>query len=240
MYLSRLILNLRSQNVRRDLSDCQQLHRTIMSGFPQKNNDDNGARSEFGLLYRVETNPNEGKIILLVQSSEHPDWNLLPIDYLNKTYNGDNPACKSVQDIYSVLTPGTRLIFRLRANPTRKIDTRSGPNGERRNGRRVELRTDDAKIEWLKRKADLSGFKILSVRISQDVSSVNITNEGKIVGRRKDDENMLRQITFNSVLFDGELVITDQTLFSQALANGIGPAKAYGFGLLSIAPGGGH
>ncbi|MBX5446264.1 type I-E CRISPR-associated protein Cas6/Cse3/CasE, partial [Sphaerobacter sp.] len=33
MYLSRLILNPRSRDVRRDLADCQQLHRSVMSGF---------------------------------------------------------------------------------------------------------------------------------------------------------------------------------------------------------------
>lgn len=44
------------------------------------------------------------------------------------------------------------------------------------------------------------------------------------------------QLTFGAVLFEGRLRVTDADLFRAALASGIGPAKAYGFGLLSIAP----
>jgi CRISPR system Cascade subunit CasE len=39
-----------------------------------------------------------------------------------------------------------------------------------------------------------------------------------------------------SVLYDGMLEVTDETLFHETLAHGVGPDKAYGFGLLSIAP----
>ncbi|MER3437012.1 MAG: type I-E CRISPR-associated protein Cas6/Cse3/CasE, partial [Chloroflexota bacterium] len=34
LYLSRLILNPRNREVRRDLADCQRLHQRIMTGFP--------------------------------------------------------------------------------------------------------------------------------------------------------------------------------------------------------------
>jgi len=41
---------------------------------------------------------------------------------------------------------------------------------------------------------------------------------------------------FNSGLFEGVLLCTDPDKLRQAIINGIGPAKAFGFGLLSIAP----
>ncbi len=44
------------------------------------------------------------------------------------------------------------------------------------------------------------------------------------------------RLTFASVLFDGDLVVLDKMLFLEALSGGIGTGKAYGFGLLSIAP----
>ena len=44
------------------------------------------------------------------------------------------------------------------------------------------------------------------------------------------------RLTFASVLFEGVLEVTDAERFRQALEQGIGSAKAYGFGLLSIAP----
>jgi CRISPR system Cascade subunit CasE len=38
------------------------------------------------------------------------------------------------------------------------------------------------------------------------------------------------------VLYEGELEVTDTAAFRQALEKGIGSGKAYGFGLLSVAP----
>jgi CRISPR system Cascade subunit CasE len=43
-------------------------------------------------------------------------------------------------------------------------------------------------------------------------------------------------MTFGSVLFEGVLQVTDPDGFRETLATGIGSGKAYGFGLLSIAP----
>ena len=40
----------------------------------------------------------------------------------------------------------------------------------------------------------------------------------------------------STVLFDGLLEVTDPGLFRQAIAVGIGPGKAFGCGLMSIAP----
>lgn len=62
--------------------------------------------------------------------------------------------------------------------------------------------------------------------------------ENKTMGWRSRDEKCgeKQRLTFSSVLFEGELEITDANAFRQTLAQGIGSGKAYGFGLLSIAP----
>jgi CRISPR system Cascade subunit CasE len=44
------------------------------------------------------------------------------------------------------------------------------------------------------------------------------------------------RLVFGSALFEGLIEVTDVDLFRQALVQGIGSGKAYGFGLLSIAP----
>ena len=79
-YLSRLALNPRSREVRRDLADCQQLHRTIMSAFPQAG-DGEPARERFGVLYRLDADRAENAF-LLVQSRAEPDWSRLSSGYL--------------------------------------------------------------------------------------------------------------------------------------------------------------
>ncbi len=225
MYLSRLLLNPQSRAVCRDLADCQELHRTIMSAFPQTEAPGR-ARERFGVLHRLDVDRRRGRLTLLVQSLVVPDWTRLPDDYLIHTVGEENPAVKPVGRIFQALAPGTVLSFRLRANPTRKIDTKTGPDGLRRHGRRVELVQEEQQIAWLKRKGCEGGFAVLSLRVG------GLTKEK---GRRRDGRTA--PLTLAGVLFEGHLRITDpQKFVSHALARGLGPGKAYGLGLLSLAP----
>jgi len=245
MFLSRLRLNPISRAVRADLADCQSLHRTIMSAFGQAVSEDGGARATFSTLHRVDTDPRTGTVTVYVQSEGRPDWTHLPQGYLLSGGGpGENPACKAIADALGRLEAGDRLRFRLRANPTRKIDTKSGPDGLRRNGRRVELRTEEDQLAWLSRKAASGGFEVLAVRVDTRVLDVVATGRGtggRAVGAKwagtGGSPRELR-LTFTPVLFDGHLRVTDPDLFRRTMAAGIGPGKAYGFGLLSLAPGG--
>lgn len=224
MYLSQLILNPRSREVRRDLADCQQLHRTLLSAFPQA--DSEAARAEFGLLFRLETNPRSGSVTVLAQSLVQPDWHRLPDDYLLEESRTQNIADKYTTE---VLSNQRQLRFRLRANPTRKIETKSLPDGTKRNGRRVELFREADQIQWLRRKSETAGFRILELRLNENGLNLRTSPETKTFSRAK-------QLTFGSVLFEGELEITNAEDFQKALTGGLGTGKAYGFGLLSIAP----
>ncbi len=245
MYLSRLILNPRSRAVWRDLADCQELHRTVMSGFPDSD-DGSSARARFAVLHRVDTEPRTGRPVLYVQSRVKPDWSRLPEGYLADVGpEVENPACKSMDRALEALAEGMVLRFRLRANPTRKIDTKTGPDGKRRHGRRVELRTEAEQIAWLERKGREAGFALESVRTVSDVPDVIVASRAKVgftKGCRRRPAHRGGgggdRLTFASVVMEGHLRVTDPEKFRKALINGIGPAKAYGFGLLSIAPAG--
>lgn len=237
MYLSRLMLNHRSRQVRRDLADCQQLHRTIMSAFPQAPEGES-ARARFGVLHRVEVARESGDVALLVQSRERPDWGRLPAGYLLET--ADNPACKPLSQLYDRIGPGASVVFRLRANPSRKIDTKTGPDGRRRNGKRVEYRREAEQLAWLRRRGELQdGFELLSVRLAPEVADVS-TAPGKVLGGRRAGSEIASaqadRLTFGAVVFEGRLRVTDKDRFLAALTRGIGPGKAYGLGLLSVAP----
>src|SRR4051812_19274453 len=130
MYLSRLVLSPRSRAVRRDLADCHALHRTLLGAFPPVGPGEWGARAQLGVLYRVEPPGRAGGLVVLVQSQTTPDWGRLPPDYLLPAGpERANPACQRVDAQYAALRPGLRLTFRLHANPTKRIDTRSGPDG---------------------------------------------------------------------------------------------------------------
>ncbi len=244
MYLSRLILNPRNRLVQSDLANCQGLHRTILRAFPEKdcvtesNNPD--ARAQFGVLYRVETDNHTGKVVVLVQSQMLPNWQVLPDGYLLENTTLTNPSCKPIANLYQQLKLGTKLVFRLRANPTRKltpgkITLEPITDAQKRNGKRVELYKEPDQIDWLKRKATQSGFRLLSLKLASDLDNLQVQPVAKEMGWRKTSDNSTKQLTFGAVLFQGELEITSLELFQQTLVNGIGSGKSYGFGLLSIA-----
>jgi len=242
VFLSRLILNPRNRHVRRDLADCQNLHRTVLSVFPQAP-DGTPARVYFGVLHRLDADPRTGATILLVQSRVRPAWERLPASYLLPR-NGsiDGLSCKDVGEPYAAIDAGRRLRFRLRANATEKQGTALKSErlaGERRNGRRVPLDEQEL-VAWLKRKGDAGGFRPVEVAARRgDVTApaVRALRAPDVHGWRTNADGVTaRRLSFSPALFEGVLEVTDSERFRGVLEHGIGPAKGYGFGLLSIAP----
>ena len=139
IYLSRLVPNIRSREARRDMADCVAMHRTLMNAFPDGLSSNGAARSEAGLLYRVEATA-DGAIALLVQSALPPEWTHLPPSWLQPA---SEPQVKEITEALGRIDSGSVLRFKLVANPTRKIGTKSGADGRKNNGKRVELRGAD-------------------------------------------------------------------------------------------------
>lgn len=240
MYLSRLILDIRSGAVRRWLSDVDQLHRDVLAAFDQAPSSD-APRASLGVLFRLDRQ-RDGRLLLLVQSDRKPAWERLPAgvlaqpDALDDAF--ENPAVKSLAAQHAALEAGQILRFRLRANPTKKVDTKTGPSGKRCNGRRVALTSEVDRATWLARKATQHGFQLGSVSQSGDVRDVIDITEGRVIGSRRGAPEAQGRVTFGSCVFEGTLQITRVADFKSALCRGIGSGKAFGFGLLSIAPAG--
>ena len=231
MYLSRLVLDPRSREAGRDLGDVHQMHRTVMSAFPQVK-EQVGARADLAVLHRLDIDQRGSNVTLLVQSGEEPDWGCLPEGYLfNLDRDGQNPATKTLSNSLEALRKGQVLRFRLRANPTKRIDTKSGPDGQRRNGRRVDLRTETQQVEWLSRRADQAGFRLVPVYPGSNAPAVRVGASEKLRGR-----TARRLVTLAGVVFEGLLEVTDPDNLRLAIKEGIGPGKAFGCGLLSLAP----
>jgi len=240
VYLSQLKLNLRSPKVQRDLINCQKLHARIMSAFP-KSGGGGGARAEFGVLYRVEVEDDEAVenkyLKVLVQSRIEPAWHKVSENEA-RDYFAAKPKVKEVERLYAAITAGQVFSFRLRANVTRKIKTKSDPDGRRRNGNRVQLWDESRQLDWLARKAAAGGFEIVTANLNgiKSYPAAQANPGGTIKGRKEGPTGGPIPLTFGGVLFEGLLKVTDAGAFRETLAAGVGPAKAYGFGLLSVAP----
>lgn len=235
LYLSRLFLDMRSRQVRNELTHPYEMHRTLMRGFPQVSAQ---ARRAFGVLFRAEPGSHRGLVTVYAQSFVEPDWSFLH----QAEYLLHEPQHKDLTRAYELLRTGQPLRFRLRANPTRRI-ARPKSGDERMKGKRVALLHEDEQAAWLSRKGRErvkdcpGGFEIIErIAFEPDgsprrIPCVNICDEGPQRGQRNGGA-----LTLKAVQFDGILRVTDADAFRATLAEGIGPAKAFGFGLLSVAP----
>ncbi len=212
MYLSQLILNPRSRQVRSEMSNPYEMHRTLMRAFPATENGGPGR-----VLFRLENHlrTETGGLTLLVQSEQAPNWSWL--DGLGPyllSISHDNPAIKRFNPTF---TTGQRLLFRLRANPTVK-----------RQGKRRGLYREEEQRAWLNRKAEQGGFAVLAV---------DIVSEGLVRGKIQHAGQESHSLRFLAVRFDGLLQVIDPAQLLDTLQQGIGSGKGLGFGLLSVAKG---
>lgn len=214
LYLSRLILNPSSKGVKRELHQPYEMHRTVMRAFKEMNTKEIGR-----VLHRLDLPRTlEGLPTLYIQSHVKPDWSFLNEweGYLAQVGRlHGNPATRTFDPSFA---EGKQFCFRLRANPT-----------IRKEGKRVALVGDKDQIAWLNRQGKRCGFEV-------GISGLRITREGQSsMGKIKRSDSETHRPMIYGIQFDGILRVTDSDCFSDAVASGIGHAKAFGFGLLSLA-----
>jgi CRISPR system Cascade subunit CasE len=174
-----------------------------------------------GFLFRIDPQPG-GRVVILVQSAGKPDWDYA---FRNAGYLLAAPPSTRTFDLFP--TKEERLQFRLEANPTKRLrqDSRERdgqPVESKWVGKRVPVANDQLD-KWLELRAEPAGFRV------QQLTSVQ---GGYVYVSRNGDSGQNRR----SVRYDGILKITDPACFEETLSAGIGPGKAFGFGLLSVAP----
>ncbi|HPI77255.1 MAG TPA: type I-E CRISPR-associated protein Cas6/Cse3/CasE [bacterium] len=175
-------------------------------------------KPDSGFLFRVDPLAGNGAAII-VQSASMPDWQYA---FHNAGFLlSAEPQVKAFEPVFSL---DMQYRFRLLANPTRKICTKTGEDGKRRNGKRVPVASDKLE-EWLHSRAERAGFSVVK-------NSLSLTPSYVYVSAR--NENLKGQ-KLRSVRYDGVITITDADLFKEAVTNGIGGGKGFGFGLVSLA-----
>ena len=155
-----------------------------------------------------------GIVSVIVQSLTKPEWSSLdvPDEYLQAV---DGPKTL----ILSALRENQRLRFRLRCRPCKRINTAGHPNFGKRKG----LTAKKDILDWLRRKAAGNGFEVIDVAFDRIYwqDSKGGTDGKPLIG---------------AVVFEGTLRVLDTEKFQLAIRTGVGPQKAFGFGLLSVAP----
>lgn len=208
MHLSRVVLEPGRGEV-----DLYALHQRLWRAFDAPA----GARP---FLFRADVlHPESDQLPLLkilVQSEVVPQWDRV------------EPVSAETRPWPFELAEGDALRFFLRANPTRARKDRKefgelDPAQFRaRRGRRVPLWNPEERERWLVRKALQAGFSLTGVR----------TSNARPWRWRHGSTRALH----DGVDFEGTLRVVDPARLADALRAGIGAGKAFGFGLLSLAP----
>lgn len=184
-------------------------HRVLWQLFPDR------SYEQRSFLYRVEQYVKGQGASVIMQSQQQP----LQCEALELL---------AVRPLNLSLHEGQRLRFRLRANPVKTIkDERKGE--QIKNGKsytrtvRVPLLHEDQQQAWLARKFE--GIASLEALVIQQELPLNF---------RKQKEQRSGKI--QPVMFDGIFAVQNPDMLMGLLQSGIGPAKSFGCGLLSLAP----
>lgn len=216
IWLTRIVPAPRSPEARRDLTGnttAMNLHRRLMSLYPADAGPD--PRAQFGVLFRIDDTP-AGPHILL-QSTHQPDLTQLPNGY-------GTTQSRPLDDLLDALKPGLTIRYRCAASPVRK------PGATTRALYKLPAvipLTAAHADEWWSRQADTAGLQPLTL-YSHPLDTAHAT--------RVPTTGAPQRIRHARTRFDGTAAITDPDLLRQKITEGIGRGKAYGCGLLSIAP----
>lgn len=225
MYLSRIQLNPRRRDARRLLSSPQRLHAAVLASFPEPPTGERAGDPR--VLWRLD-NERDDRILLYVVSPERPDFaHLAEQAGWPSTERGTS---KPYAPLLDGLATGRRWAFRLTANPTRYVTPQDGGRAKR-----VAHVSVPHQEQWLTDRAAASGFRVWEAPAHDGSTSPVLTLTRRSVQqftRRGSD----RPVTLAVAQFDGVLEVTDVDALRDTLVTGIGPAKAYGCGLLTLAP----
>lgn len=252
MFISRFRVNAARHGARRLLSSPQTMHAAVMSSFPHILPSDKPAPDAPRVLWRLDQRA-RAEVVLYIVSPDRPDLTHL-------VEQAGWPALADPEDpgwqtrpytpLLDRLAAGDHWAFRLTANPVHTIRRKDGEP------RKITAHlTPVHQMGWLldEKRQERLGFRVcqkptdrqllpqgtthqkqphhgdryeLAVRDTRPLSF----NKSRAAGDRD------KPVTVLAVTFEGRLQVTDPDALRRTLTQGIGRARAYGCGLLTLAP----
>jgi CRISPR system Cascade subunit CasE len=243
MYFTRFPINLTRRESRRFLGSPYIFHAAIAGSFPPGGNSEEGR-----VLWRVDTVDNGGMYLYIVSPTkpslvglnEQIGWPDMPNQWETKSYD---TFLKEIHD-------GQLYAFRLVANPVlNSVNVRDKHNKTKRIGHLTVLQ----QATWLvgadayadlpvsqtssstnrrQSRAARNGFKVIA-NPKTDIPELVVSHSKKSIIQKR---NAADPITLVTAQYDGIMQVVDANALRRALTFGIGHAKGFGCGLLTIVP----
>ncbi|MFE2302664.1 type I-E CRISPR-associated protein Cas6/Cse3/CasE [Streptomyces sp. NPDC059445] len=254
MFLTRFRFNTARPGARRVLSSPQVLHAAVMSSFPQLLPTDTPTPDTPRVLWRLDQQA-RAELMLYVVSPERPDMtHLVEQAGWPAAATPENPGwhTRPYKPFLDRITAGDHWAFRLTANPVHSI--------RRKDGEPTKITahvTPAHQMGWLldPQRQERCGFRILEKPAGQrllpdgtthagaphhgDRYTLNVSDTRPLSfnkSRTADGKRSGKPVTVLTVTFNGHLEVTDPDALRRCLTQGIGRARAYGCGLLTLAP----
>lgn len=210
-YLTRIELDPYKKLTQLALNNSNMFHGAIEKTF---NN------TEERKLWRVDSL--RGRRYLLIVSRSLPDFTPLLQQFAP---NGSESQTKAYDDFLDSIQENSRWHFRLCGVPL--VSKKTSDKADAR-GKRFALIKEEEQKEWLYKKGELHGFKVNPDYLA--VFDTGATSLKKGAG----DEHC--EFKIRKVVYEGILTVTNVEAFRAALTNGIGRERAFGGGMITIAP----
>lgn len=252
MHLTRFRVNTARPAARRLLSSPQSLHAAVMSSFPDLLPTAQGDADAPRVLWRLDHNA-RAEVFLYVVSPTQPDLTHLveQAGWPAAAANPDTPGWQTrpYAPLLDRLAEGDTWAFRLTANPVHHIRRKEGEPTKR-----TAHITPVHQRNWLLERQERAGFRIIEKPHDRRLLPSGTTLNGhehdgdryeltvrdqrahsfdKSSGAK---QSQRRAVSLVTVTYDGRLQVTDPDALRRTLTLGLGKAKAYGCGLMTLAP----
>ncbi len=223
MFLTRMRLNSARRGAIKLVSSPQALHAAVLAAFANADASDDGR-----VLWRLDSYRHQ-RLVLYVASPQPPDFtHLVEQAGWPTTETWDT---RDYGPLLSGLRKSQRWQFRLTANPVRSARLPGWSDTKP-----LAHVTADQQQKWLLDRAETNGFR--AVTVNADLSETSDEEPDLAVVDRsvRNFRRAGQQVTIATATFEGHLEVADPERLRRAMTHGIGRAKAYGCGLLTLAP----
>lgn len=232
-YLSRIWLNPLRAGAQRLLRSPQATHAAVLGGLP-------GGAADGRSLWRLEAD-GAHRAALWVLTTSRPSWEHVVEQAGWPAAEQQHAVVQPYDTLLERLEQGQEFSLRLRANPvssTRRPDAPSVAQKERlaaprARGVRVPHRTVQHQLDWLLTRTP--GWGLEPVEGSLGQPQVEVVGRERVRFVRRSDGHS-RQVVLQTATYAGRFRVTNVQAARTALLGGVGPGKAYGCGLITLAP----